>query len=270
MFCIQARVFRVQTCVFRAGHADSAGLRRSAVAPISTLPRGCVLALVRRPVGGAALELPEELTPVLRVSTREVERRLDAGQSLTERMPRLLDAMRAGDIEAYGVRRGWRWSIRRRRGSAGGRPVGREADGRSGDGVAAGESGATRASPGGEGRSRWTNRTGPASAGGRRIELTPGEHVMSSLEAQLPTEVAAACYSRVDAMARSRHRSDDGRTLDQLRADVAAGLLLGRNPGAAPSEAAAMVHPPGTATTTATTATGTPATTGKRRFRPPR
>ncbi|MCP2254245.1 hypothetical protein LY13_003012, partial [Prauserella aidingensis] len=47
----------------------------------------------------------EELTPVLRVSTREVERRVDAGRLVAGRMPRLLAAMRAGEVESYGARR---------------------------------------------------------------------------------------------------------------------------------------------------------------------
>ncbi|WP_372493759.1 DUF222 domain-containing protein [Prauserella aidingensis] len=76
----------------------------------------------------------------------------------------------------------------------------------------------------------------------RRVELTPGEHVMSSFEAHLPAEVAGACYTRVDGMARSLRRDGHGRTLDQLRADVTADLLLGRDPGAAAPEAAAMVY----------------------------
>ncbi|WP_253858872.1 DUF222 domain-containing protein [Prauserella alba] len=46
----------------------------------------------------------EELRPVLRVSAREVERRIDDGKSLARRTPRLLAAMRAGEIDAHGAR----------------------------------------------------------------------------------------------------------------------------------------------------------------------
>ncbi|WP_253828045.1 hypothetical protein [Prauserella aidingensis] len=73
------------------------------------------------------------------------------------------------------------------------------------------------------------------------------EPVSSSLAVSVPTEIAAACYSGVDALARSLLRDgDDGRTLDQLRADVTADLLLGRGPGTAAPEATAMlsVHGP--------------------------
>ncbi|WP_253856295.1 hypothetical protein [Prauserella alba] len=73
------------------------------------------------------------------------------------------------------------------------------------------------------------------------------EPVSSSLAVSVPAEIAAACYSDVDALAQSLLRDgDDGRTLDQLRADVPADLLLGRGPGTAAPEAAAMlsVHVP--------------------------
>ncbi|WP_211252543.1 HNH endonuclease signature motif containing protein, partial [Prauserella rugosa] len=61
----------------------------------------------------------------------------------------------------------------------------------------------------------------------------------SRLTAELPSEVASACYARVDAMARRLRRDGELRTLDQLRADITADLLLGNDPGAKVPEAAA-------------------------------
>lgn len=187
--------------------------------------------------------LAEELTPVLRVSTREVERRIDDGKSAVRRMPQLLAAMRAGELESYGARRVLTVVD----------PLD-DAAARSADELLAerlAEAPDTAWQPGNLAQRvrRVVEKVDPdgqverarRARAERRVELTPGEHAMSTLEAQLPAEVAGACYARVDGMARSLRRGGDGRTLDQLRADVTADLLLGRDPGVAPPEAAAMV-----------------------------
>src|SRR5690606_26656582 len=49
--------------------------------------------------------LAEELAPSLRVSPVEVERRIRNAVDLARRMPRVLDAMREGQVELYGARR---------------------------------------------------------------------------------------------------------------------------------------------------------------------
>jgi hypothetical protein len=59
--------------------------------------------------------------------------------------------------------------------------------------------------------------------------------------ADLPAEVAASAYARVDAMARRLRTSGDHRTLEQLRADVYAALLLGHDPGVTAPTGAAVV-----------------------------
>ncbi|GAA1240167.1 hypothetical protein GCM10009676_26280 [Prauserella halophila] len=59
----------------------------------------------------------------------------------------------------------------------------------------------------------------------------------------VPAESAAAVKSHIDALARKLRGEDrHGRTLDQLRADVATDLLLGRSPGVTTPETAAAVH----------------------------
>ncbi|MCP2182098.1 protein of unknown function (DUF222) [Prauserella alba] len=181
---------------------------------------------------------------MLRVSTREVERRIDDGKSLTRRMPQLLASMRTGELEAYGARRVLTVVDPLEDDAA------RQVDGLLADKLidapeTAWQPGnlAQRArrlvekvDPGGQ-----TQRARRARAE-RKLELTPGEHAMSTLEASLPAEVAAACYSRVDGMARSLRHGGDQRTLEQLRADVTADLLLGRDVGVTAPEAAATVY----------------------------
>ena len=61
------------------------------------------------------------------------------------------------------------------------------------------------------------------------------EDDMARIWAFLPVHLAAACSARVDSIARQTHTPDDPRTLDQVRADVFADLLL-----ATPDKASAV------------------------------
>ncbi|MCP2234239.1 protein of unknown function (DUF222) [Prauserella halophila] len=186
----------------------------------------------------------EELTPVLRVSTREVERRVDDGKSVVRRMPRLHAAMQNGEVESYGARRVLAVVDPLDDDTA------RQVDGLLAEKLT--DAPETAWQPGNLAQRvrRLVEKTDPdgqterarQARAERKVELTPGEHAVSSLEVSLPSETAGACYSRVDAMARSLRHGGDRRTLDQLRADVAADLLLGRDPGVSPPEAAAMVY----------------------------
>ncbi|GGU28278.1 HNH endonuclease signature motif containing protein [Lentzea flava] len=56
--------------------------------------------------------------------------------------------------------------------------------------------------------------------------IDPQADQMARLWAYLPLERAAACYDRVDTIARGVYTAEDPRTLDQVRADVVADLLL--------------------------------------------
>lgn len=76
---------------------------------------------------------------------------------------------------------------------------------------------------------------------GRKVVLIPGENATSTLAADLPAGVAASAYARVDAMARKIRNRGDQRTLEQLRADVFADLLLGHDPGVSAPQGAALV-----------------------------
>ncbi|GAA1235715.1 HNH endonuclease signature motif containing protein [Prauserella halophila] len=186
----------------------------------------------------------EELAPVLRVSTREVERRVDDSRSVVRRMPQLHAAMRTGEVESYGARRVLAVVDPLDDDTA------RQVDGLLAEKLT--DAPETAWQPGNLAQRvrRLVEKTDPdgqterarQARAERKLELAPGEHAVSSLEVSLPAEQAGACYSRVDAMARSLRHGGDRRTLDQLRADVAADLLLGRDPGVSPPEAAAMVY----------------------------
>ncbi|MFD2801393.1 DUF222 domain-containing protein, partial [Prauserella oleivorans] len=64
----------------------------------------------------------------------------------------------------------------------------------------------------------------------RRVELRHGDDAMATLSAELPAEVASAAYARIDRCARALRNAGDQRTMDQLRADVFADLLLSDRP----------------------------------------
>ncbi|MCP2180819.1 protein of unknown function (DUF222) [Prauserella alba] len=189
-------------------------------------------------------EIADELAPELRVSPVEVERRIRNAVDLTRRMPQVLRAMRGGQVEHYGARRVLAVT----------EPLADE-HARQVDSLLAGKLAAApdtawqprnlarhaarlveHVDPGGRAaRARMARH-------GRRVELDHGPNAASRITADLPSEVAAACYARVDAMARALRKHGEQRTLDQLRADITADLLLGRDPGAHVPEAAAMVY----------------------------
>ncbi|PXY34170.1 hypothetical protein BA062_17610 [Prauserella flavalba] len=75
----------------------------------------------------------------------------------------------------------------------------------------------------------------------RKVELLPGYDSMSTLVADLPAEAASAAYARVDRLARQLRGRDEPRTLDQLRADVLADLLLD-SPGGGGAKAEIFVY----------------------------
>jgi hypothetical protein len=61
----------------------------------------------------------------------------------------------------------------------------------------------------------------------RRMEKYPSDDGMSWLSFYLPAEKAEAIYRRVNAIAKGARTREDPRSMDEMRADVAMGLLLG-------------------------------------------
>ncbi|GAA1237498.1 hypothetical protein GCM10009676_22390 [Prauserella halophila] len=194
--------------------------------------------------GGDVRSLADEVAPELGVSTAEAAQRVGRGTALVQRMPAVLGLMQAGRVEAYGGRRLLDVTAPLSDEHA------RQVDELLSERLAV-DPGASlvpanlarrarrlveRVDPGGQiARAREARS-------GRSFELTPGEHAMSRFTLGLPAEIASAIAHRVDALARRlRARSEDERTLDQLRADIAADLLLGRNPGVSVPETAASV-----------------------------
>jgi hypothetical protein len=64
-------------------------------------------------------------------------------------------------------------------------------------------------------------------AAARRLAIEHGHDGMSWLSVYLPSATAHRAFAGIDAVARSLQGGDESRTLDQLRADVAADLLTG-------------------------------------------
>lgn len=65
----------------------------------------------------------------------------------------------------------------------------------------------------------------------RKVEIRHREDAMAQLVAELPAEVASTIYARVNRIARTMRSGKEKRTMDQLRADVFAELLLGERTG---------------------------------------
>ena len=65
----------------------------------------------------------------------------------------------------------------------------------------------------------------------RKVTLTPQDHGMSNLTAELPAELASAVYGSLTDAARALRKIDKTRTTDQLRADILAERLLAGDGG---------------------------------------
>jgi hypothetical protein len=87
----------------------------------------------------------------------------------------------------------------------------------------------------------------------RKVQVIHGEDTMSTLLADLPTEIASAAYANVDRQARRLRNAGDERNLDQLRADVLGDLLTGNHTdGKASAGAMVFLHMPITTALTMT------------------
>lgn len=176
----------------------------------------------------------EEAALELRVSRQAAERRIDCARNLVERLPRTLAALHDGEYEAYTASKivdvTEHLDVEKAR----------EVDERLDEEVRGGQFAPGDASQIRRAARRLVQRVDPdgqavrarRARAGRKVELVAGEDAMSTLYLDLPAEVAATAYARIDRDARSLRNNGDERTLEQLRADVAAALLLGRSTGA--------------------------------------
>ncbi|WP_169732896.1 HNH endonuclease [Haloechinothrix halophila] len=173
----------------------------------------------------------EEAALELRVSRQVAQRRLDRARNLVERLPRTLAAMHDGEYEAYTASK--IVDVTENLDADKAREVDARLDDKVRDGCfAPGDASqirraarelAQKIDPDG-----YTARARRARAG-RKVELVAGEDAMATLYMDLPAEVAASAYARIDHDARRLRNAGDDRTLEQLRADIAAALLLAQN-----------------------------------------
>ncbi len=170
----------------------------------------------------------EEAALELRVSHQSAQRRIERARNLVERLPRTLAAMQDGEYEAYTASK--IVDVTEHLDIEKAREVDIRLDEKVRDGLFA---------PGDASQIRRAARKlvqqidpdGQAvrarrARAGRKVELVAGEDAMSTLYLDLPAEVAATAYARIDRDARHLRNNGDERTLEQLRADVAAALLL--------------------------------------------
>ncbi|MEU6641521.1 DUF222 domain-containing protein [Saccharomonospora sp. NPDC046836] len=178
-----------------------------------------------------------ELALLLSVSEQHARRVLDLSTVLVHRLPQTLTAMESGVLDsyrAYKVASATAWlddEQAREVDSA----VAPKLEGKNPHQVRrVATYWAMKADPEGAARRAAVRRSE------RSVQLLPDEDGMSTLLADLPAEVASSAYARIDRMARTLRGTNESRTLDQLRADVFAELLLGSH--TAGSGAKADVH----------------------------
>ncbi|MGO4190505.1 DUF222 domain-containing protein [Arthrobacter sp. YAF17] len=192
------------------------------------------------------MALVAEVACVLTVSERSASALLSDSQALTTALPLTLEALQAGTIS-------WQHA----------RIMVDETSSLDPAGAAAleahfldpGAPNPARGCPAGElvpGRFRakartWRERHHPVSiekrhtrcAADRRVEFVPDRDGMAWINAYLPADTAAGIWEGTTAAARALQGPDEDRTLTQLRADIAATLLLTGNGSAESSTSAA-------------------------------
>ncbi|SNR45409.1 protein of unknown function [Haloechinothrix alba] len=192
---------------------------------------------------GSDRYVADEAALELRVSRHTAALRLHRARQLTARMPRVLAAMEAGQIEAHAAGRITEATDTVEDEQA------RAVDEQLAEKLESGRVSPTNPANLARAARRLVEQADPdgqaararQARAGRKVELLPGEDGLSTLTAELPAEVAASAYARIDALARKQRHRGDARTLDQLRADIHANLLLGHDPEVSVPEAAATV-----------------------------
>ncbi|MEU6645105.1 DUF222 domain-containing protein [Saccharomonospora sp. NPDC046836] len=175
---------------------------------------------------GHAPDVAAELALVLSVSEQHARRVVDLSTALVHRLPRTLAAMESGVVDSYRaskVASATAWLS--------------DSQAREVDSTVAPKLAGKNPHQVRRVASYWALKADPDGAAlradhrraERSVQLLPGEDGMSTLLADLPAEVASSAYARIDRMARTLRGADESRTLDQLRADVFAELLLGSN-----------------------------------------
>ncbi|TKG66308.1 HNH endonuclease signature motif containing protein [Prauserella endophytica] len=183
-------------------------------------------------------DVAEELALALAVTVHKARRMVELATTITSRLPLTFAAMKRGEIDsvkAAAVAEPTAWLTDDKA---------RQVDLLVAERIEGKNPGQLRRAVG-----RLVHRVDPDGAAARaearrrerKVELLPGCDSMSRLVADLPAEVASAAYGRVDRLARRLRGGDESRTLDQLRADVLADLILG-TPGEGGAKAEIFVY----------------------------
>ncbi|MFC4002035.1 DUF222 domain-containing protein [Prauserella oleivorans] len=188
---------------------------------------------------GDAGDVASEIALTLSISENSARIKMTLARDLVDRLPATLAAMSRGDIDVYKASK-----------VAGPTSVlsdvlAREVDAAVADRLAGRDPSSIRRMvnraihkldpEGGAVRAEKRRRE-------RRVELMHTDDAMATLAADLPAEVASAAYARIDRRARALRNAGDERTMDQLRADVFAELLLSNHAGTPSAKAEIFVH----------------------------
>ncbi|MEU6644103.1 DUF222 domain-containing protein [Saccharomonospora sp. NPDC046836] len=175
---------------------------------------------------GRASDVAAELALVLSVSEQHARRVVDLSATLVRRLPQTLAAMESGVLDSCRASKvasatAWLDDEQARQVDS---TISSKLAGKNPHQVRrVATYWAMKADPEGAARRASVRRAE------RSVQLLPGDDGMSTLLADLPAEVASSAYARIDRMARTLRGTNESRTLDQLRADVLAELLLGTN-----------------------------------------
>lgn len=164
-----------------------------------------------------------EIAALMRWTPRFAAEQLRMALELVSRLPSTVDALEKGEIDLYKAKILYDKTL----------PLTAELAAQVEERVlakAAGQTGAQLRNL----ASRVVMRVDPEGARDRAEErkqrrcmgIDSKEEDMARLWAYLPANLATACYDRVDKIAKQAQSPDDPRTLDQIRADVVADLLL--------------------------------------------
>ena len=173
---------------------------------------------------------PEEVAVEVGLSPREAAREMKLACALADRLPATLAALEAGEIDLRRAEAMARITSSLPAEQAG--EVERRVLARGGrcnrDAFAAAARRAVLVMDPEGGQRRHERRRAE-----RHVRLIPEDDGMARLQVLLPAEEAQACSRRLDQIARHAvaGNPEDGRTLDQVRADALIDLVLGRDRG---------------------------------------
>src|SRR5215217_682138 len=180
------------------------------------------LSVVRGKTGHSADEVALELA----VSRQSGQMQVAFAEALCTRLPKVLSAMESGDLDASKARKVCEVIS----------PLSDELTRRVDDAIAGRLAGKDPASIRRIARKAvlkvdpdGSQNRAEARRKDRCVELTHEDDAMASLTGYLPAEVASAGYQRINALARGLKTREETRSLDQLRADVFADLLVGKS-----------------------------------------